>query len=159
MEHSLSPSAQKVQNALTAAGFSNRVVEHTQTTRSAKEAAAAIGCSMGQIAKSLIFKTGQTHRGVLVIASGLNRVNEARLSELVGEPIEKADADFAQETTSFAIGGIPPLGLSTVLLTFIDEDLMTFSEIWAAAGNPNAVFRLSPQELQQMTAGKVVSVK
>jgi prolyl-tRNA editing enzyme YbaK/EbsC (Cys-tRNA(Pro) deacylase) len=159
MDDSLSPSAQRVQNALTAAGFTNRVVEHAQTTRSAKEAATAIGCSVAQIAKSLIFKTRQTSQAILVIASGPNRVNEVRLQDLAGEAIEKADADFAQETTGFAIGGIPPLGHRSPIKTYIDEDLLKFAEIWAAAGNPNAVFRLTPHELMAMTGGEVVSIK
>lgn len=159
MENALSPSAQKVQNALTAARFTNRVIEHNQTTRSAKEAAAAIGCRVEQIAKSLIFKTSRTHQALLVIASGPNRVNEAHLGELAGEAIEKADADFAQQATGFAIGGIPPLGHLAAIKTYIDEDLLKLQEIWAAAGNPNAVFRLTPQELLAMTRGEVISVK
>jgi prolyl-tRNA editing enzyme YbaK/EbsC (Cys-tRNA(Pro) deacylase) len=159
MENALSHSAQRVQAALTAAGFPNRVVEHTQTTRSAKEAAAAIGCSVDQIAKSLIFKTSTTHQALLVIASGPNRVNEGRLGELAGEAIEKADADFAQQTTGFAIGGIPPLGHLMAIKTYIDQDLLKLNEIWAAAGNPNAVFRLTPLELLAMTHGEVISIK
>ena len=159
MESSLSPSAQRVQAALAAGGYTNQVVEHTQTTRSAKEAAAAIGCTVAQIAKSLIFKTSQTHQPILVIASGPNRVNEARLGEWVGESIEKSDADFAQEASGFAIGGIPPVGHRAPIRTFIDEDLMNLGEIWAAAGNPNAVFRLTPQELLKMTGGQVIAVK
>ena len=159
MENSLSPSARRVQDALNSAGYTNQVIEHNQTTRSAKEAAAAIGCTVAQIAKSLIFKTSQTHQPILVIASGPNRVNEAHLGELIGEPIEKADADFALQTTGFAIGGIPPLGHRSAMRTFIDEDLTSWDQIWAAAGTPNAVFPLTPQELSRMTGGIVTSIK
>ncbi len=134
-------------------------MENAQTTRSAKEAAAVIGCSVEQIAKSLIFKTSTTHQPLLVIASGPNRVNEARLGELIGETIEKADADFAQQATGFAIGGIPPLGHPAPIKTYIDHDLLKLDEIWAAAGNPNAVFRLTPKELLAMTRGEVISIK
>ena len=159
MENSLSPSARRVQDALNSAGYTNQVIEHNQTTRSAKEAAAAIGCTVAQIAKSLIFKTSQTHQPILVIASGPNRVNEAHLGELAGEPVEKADADFALQTTGFAIGGIPPLGHRSAMRTFIDEDLTSWDQIWAAAGTPNAVFPLTPQELFRMTGGIVTSIK
>ena len=155
----LSPSALRVQQALNERGYTNQVVEHTQTTRSAKEAAAAIGCTVGQIAKSLIFCAAETRRGVLVIASGANRVNETRLAELLGESVERANPDFVQDVTGFAIGGVPPLGHRTSLVTFIDQDLMQYSEIWAAAGNPNAVFRLAPDQLPQMTGGKIISIQ
>ena len=159
MDETLSPSAQRVQAVLSAAGYPNQVIEHTQTTRSAKEAAEAIGCTVSQIAKSLIFKTSLTHQPILVITSGSNRVNESHLGELTGEAIEKADADFAQEASGFSIGGIPPLGHRSPMRTFIDEDLLKFDQIWAAAGNPNAVFRLTPQDLLRMTGGQVIAVK
>ena len=159
MSSELSSSAQKVQDALNSLGFSYRVVEMPNTTRSAAEAARAIGCRVEQIAKSLVFKTRQTQRAVLVIASGSNRVNEQRLAELVSEPVERADADFVRRQTGFTIGGVPPVGHLNPMETFIDEDLLQHEEIWAAAGNPTAVFRLSPQDLQSMTGGRVVSIK
>ncbi len=155
----LNPSAQKVQEALTILGFANQVIEFAQTTRSAAEAAQAVGCQVGQIVKSLIFKTKQTNKPILVLASGLNRVNEKRLSELMQEPIEKPDAEFVRQKTGYAIGGVAPLGHAEKMETFIDEDLLQFETIWAAAGNPNAVFKLSPQELLKMTGGKVISIK
>lgn len=154
----LSSSAQRVQDTLLARGYANTVVEHPQTTRSAKEAAQVIGCSVAQIAKSLIFKTIEGGRPILVIACGVNRVNEARLGQQFPGGIERPDADYVQAATGFAIGGVPPVGHSTPLLTLIDTDLMQFDEIWAAAGTPYAVFRLTPQELVQMTGGKVVPV-
>jgi Cys-tRNA(Pro) deacylase len=159
MAEKLSSSAQRVQDALAGLGYQNHVVEHEQTTRSAREAAQAIGCSVAQIVKSLIFRTKDSHRPVLVVASGPNRVNEARLGELVMEAIERADPDFVQAVTGFAIGGVPPVGHRTSITTFIDEDLMHFEEIWAAAGTPNAVFKLTPAEMAGMTHGQVVSIK
>jgi len=159
MSEMLSPSAQKVQNALKDLGFSYQVVELERTTRSAKEAAEAIGCRVGQIAKSLVFKTKNTHKPVLVIASGSNRVNEGKIGELVSEPVEKGDPDFVHQRTGFAIGGIPPVGHLEKLESFIDEDLLKYEKIWAAAGNPNAVFKLTPPDLVKMTAGHVVCIK
>jgi prolyl-tRNA editing enzyme YbaK/EbsC (Cys-tRNA(Pro) deacylase)/predicted kinase len=159
MTEKLSASAQKIQDALKSMGFQNQVVEHNQTTRSAKEAAAAIGCSVAQIAKSLIFRTQQTHQPVLVIANGVNRVNETHLGELVGEAVERADPDFVQQVTGYAIGGVPPVAHRTPVTTLIDEDLFAQTEIWAAAGTPNAVFRVTPDELLQMTSSRVVRIK
>ncbi len=155
----LSPSARRVQDALTERGYTNQVVEHTQTTRSAKEAAAAIGCTVGQIAKSLIFRGAATRQAVLIIASGSNRVNEQLVAAVLGENIERADPDFVQAVTGFAIGGIPPIGHKTRLTTLIDQDLNQYTEIWAAAGNPNAVYRLTPAELLEMTGGQVISIQ
>jgi prolyl-tRNA editing enzyme YbaK/EbsC (Cys-tRNA(Pro) deacylase) len=109
--------------------------------------------------KSLVFKGQRTNRPILVAASGTNRVNEQRLSELAGEPIEKADADFVRERTGFVVGGVPPIGHAEHLETFIDEDLLRYAELWAAAGTPHAVFQLTPAELEAMTGGRVVSIK
>jgi prolyl-tRNA editing enzyme YbaK/EbsC (Cys-tRNA(Pro) deacylase) len=155
----LSSSAKKVQEVLKVLGFTHRVMELPQTTRSAAEAAGALGCQVGQIAKSLIFKGKRTERPVLVIASGSNRVDEKRVGELLSEPIERANADFVRERTGFAIGGVPPVGHAEKLETFIDEDLLRYEEIWAAAGNPNAVFKLTPGDLVKMTGGRVVHIK
>lgn len=159
MSEALSSSAQRVQEALKALGLPLQVVELPESTRSAAEAAAAIGCGVEQIAKSLVFKTWTTERPVLVIASGTNRVNEKRVGEMLGEPLEKADAGFVRQHTGFTIGGVPPVGHLERLETFIDEDLMQYGEIWAAAGNPNAVFRLVPSDLERMTGGRVTSIK
>ena len=159
MNGPLSNAAQKVQDALIARGFTYRVVELAQTTRSSAEAAQAVGCQVEQIAKSIVFKTRQTGRAVLVIASGINRIDEHRLGELLGEKVEKPDADFVREKTGFVIGGVPPFGHSQKLETFIDEDLLKLNEIWAAAGTPFAVFMLSPTDLPAMTGGQVVAIK
>ena len=155
---SLSSSAQRVQEALANLGLVLQVVELPDSTRTAGEAAAAIGCTVEQIAKSLIFKTKVTERPVLVIASGSNRVDEKKIEAVLGEKITKADADFVRQHTGFAIGGVPPVGHVEELVTLIDEDLLVFDEIWAAAGTPHAVFRLTGNELVQATQGKVVKV-
>ena len=155
----LSSSAQKAQDALNTLGFSSQVVELPDSTRTAKEAAQAIGCRVEQIVKSLIFRGKQSNRPVLVVASGTNRVNEKRLDVLADEPMEKADADFVRQRTGFVVGGVPPLGHAERLETFIDEDLLQYGEIWAAAGTPFAVFQLTPVDLKVMTGGQVVSIK
>jgi prolyl-tRNA editing enzyme YbaK/EbsC (Cys-tRNA(Pro) deacylase) len=121
--------------------------------------AQAVGCEVAQIVKSLIFKTGHTHQPILVLVSGANRVQEKKLSDLLQEPVEKPDAEFVRQQTGYAIGGVAPVGLVESLKTFVDEDLLKFEEIWAAAGTPNAVFKLTPAELVKMTQGKVVSIK
>jgi prolyl-tRNA editing enzyme YbaK/EbsC (Cys-tRNA(Pro) deacylase) len=154
----LSNSAQKVQAALAAKGLHCQVRQMPDTTRTAPEAAAAIGCRVEQIAKSLVFKSLNTHRPILIIASGPNRVNEKRLAEVIGEPIERADPDFVREHTGFAIGGVPPLGHSQSLPTYIDRDLLAFEQIWAAAGTPHAVFALTPDDLLRITGGEVIDL-
>lgn len=155
----MKPSAQKVQDALHAQGFANQVVELPDSTRTAAEAAAAAGCTVGQIAKSLIFAGKTSGQAILVIASGSNRVDEKKLAALAGEKISRPDADFVRAQSGFAIGGVPPIGHAHPLRTFIDEDLLGYTEIWAAAGHPNAVFRLTPAELVQMTGGAVAALK
>ena len=155
----LNASAQKVQDALDARGYTHcRVVEMPDSTRTAAEAAAAIGCTVAQIAKSLVFRGAESGDPVLVIASGTNRVDPQRLAALLGEPVEKPDADYVRERTGFVIGGVPPLGHSEPLRTFIDRDLLAFDDIWAAAGTPRAVFRLSPDDLVSMTGGEVAEI-
>lgn len=159
MDTNLSPSAQKVRRALDALGLTLDVVELPDSTRTALEAAQAVGCSVGQIAKSIIFRARQSDRPVLVVTSGSNRVNEKRVAELIGEQLGKADAEFVRGRTGFVIGGVPPVGHDAPVETLVDEDLLQYEEIWAAAGTPNAVFRLTPQTLVEMTGGRVVRVK
>lgn len=154
----LSPSALKVQKALNAIGLQLKVIELPASTRTAQEAAQAVGCQVGQIAKSIIFCTEISHRPILVIVSGPNRVNEKVIEALIGEAMVKADADFVRQRTGFVIGGVPPVGHIEHLETFIDQDLMQYAEIWAAAGTPHAVFRLTPDELQRMTSSTVIKV-
>jgi len=159
MSHSLSPSSQKVQDALRVLGFSNQVMELQSTTRTSAEAAQAVGCRVEQIAKSILFQGKNSHKPILVIASGVNRVNEKKIEEFISEPLGKADADYVRNRTGFVIGGVPPIGHLEKLEIFIDEDLLQYEEIWAAAGNPNAVFNLTPSDLIKMTGGRVVSIK
>lgn len=154
----LKPSAQKVQDALRAAGFSNEVVELPDSTRTAAEAAAAVGCEVAQIVKSLLFEGRPSGRAVLVAASGSHRVDERAVAALVGEAIARASADFVRAQTGFAIGGVPPIGHARPLVTLVDEALFQHQRIWAAAGHPHAVFPLTPDELVRMTGGQVARV-
>lgn len=155
----LSSSAQKVQNTLLALGASAQVREFSESTRTSAEAAQAVGCEVGQIAKSLVFKTRDSETPVLVIASGANRVDEKKVRAILGEKLSKANADFVRAVTGFVIGGVPPVGHTQPLRTLIDADLMQYTTIWAAAGTPNAVFPLTPAELVRITGGEVVDVK
>ncbi|OFW89622.1 MAG: hypothetical protein A2621_01775 [Alphaproteobacteria bacterium RIFCSPHIGHO2_01_FULL_41_14] len=156
----LSYNSRLIQKVLEEKGIQSRVVEFPASTRTAVEAAAAIGCEVTQIAKSLIFKTKTTHQPVLVLASGPNRVNEKTIAQQVGEDIVRADPDFVRDITGFAIGGVPPLGhKKRIDLVFIDEDLLQCAEIWAAAGTPNAVFNLQKEHLIPLSGGKIISIK
>ena len=159
MAKELGSSVKKVQQALKSLGFSDEIVVFPDSTRTAVEAAQAVGCSVGQIVKSLVFRGAQSPQPLLALVRVANRVNEKRLGSLIGEAIEKADADFVRQHTGFAVGGVPPVGHAARLATFIDRDLMQYDEIWAAAGSPHAVFRLSPGDLQRMTGGEVVTLQ
>jgi prolyl-tRNA editing enzyme YbaK/EbsC (Cys-tRNA(Pro) deacylase) len=153
-----SSSVKKVQDALISHGLTCQVLELPSTTRTAQEAAQTIGCQVGQIVKSLVFMGKRTGKPILVAASGSNRVNEKKLSKLVSEPIKRPNADFVREKTGFAIGGVPPVAHAERLETFIDEDLLQYQTLWAAAGTPNAVFKLTPDDLKIITKGKTVSI-
>lgn len=159
MSSNLKKRAEKVQSVLNELGYELNVVEFSDSTRTAQDAADTIGCTVGQIAKSLIFKGKSSQKPILIIASGSNRVNEKLVKEYIGEKLEKADADFVLEHTGFAIGGVPPIGHTEPIRTFIDEDLMEYDEIWAAAGTPNAVFKLTPKILVEISKGTVIKVK
>ena len=156
---SLSPTAQRVQDLLSALGFNIRVIEFTESTRTSQEAADRAGCALGQITKSLVFKGKTSHKPILVLTSGANRVDEARLAQYAGEPIARADAEFVRSVTGFAIGGVPPVGHAQKIETYMDEDLLQYETIWAAAGTPNAIFELTPGDLQKMTDAPAVRVK
>lgn len=159
MSQTLRPSAEKVQQAVLARGFDFKIVEFPQSTRTAADAATAIGCTVAQIAKSLIFKTTPEETPVLVIASGVNRVDLKKIRHHLNSKISQADADFVRQATGYAIGGVPPVGHPQPILTLIDADLFTHQEIWAAAGTPHAVFRLTPEQLQSLTNGTVLDVR
>ena len=154
----LSASSRKVQDALQALGFANEVIELGSPVRTAADAARAVGWEVGHIVKSLVFRAEPSGRGVLVLTSGANRVDEARLAGLMGERVVKADPVFVREQTGFAIGGVPPVGHALPLPTLVDEDLTRHREIWAAAGHPRSLFRLTPDELLRMTGGRVAKV-
>jgi len=159
MTTDLSKSAQRVQEVLNQHGLELKVVEFAESTRTSQEAAAAIGCEIGQIAKSLIFRGKTSKKPILVIASGANRVDEKKIRSYLGEKIEKADADFVLEHTGYAIGGVPTVGHLNYIKPLIDEDLMNYPVIWSAAGTPHAVFQLTPKDLLKLTQGEVVTVK
>jgi prolyl-tRNA editing enzyme YbaK/EbsC (Cys-tRNA(Pro) deacylase) len=153
-------SLQRVQDALKERGYENCIVlELAASTRTAQEAADAIGCSLAQIVKSLIFEGEESGDPILVLASGANRVNEKALAALAGEAIKRAHPNFVRKRTGFAVGGVPPLGHTEPLQPFIDEDLLQFDEVWAAAGTPHAVFKLKAADLESLTGGRVVSIK
>lgn len=159
MSNGLKSSAQRIQDVLHEHNLGLKVIEFKETTRTSQEAASAIGCEVGQIAKTLIFKGKVSGKPICIIASGINRVDEKKIVQLIGETIEKPDADYVVKHTTFAIGGVPPIGYEFEMKPLIDQDLMNYSEIWAAAGTPNSVFCLSPKDLVQITQGKVVDVK
>ena len=155
----LRKSAQKVQNSLAKLGNAYEVIEAAESTRTAEEAAARVGCSVGQIVKSLVFKGKKSGKAILILTSGANRVDVKRIVAYTEEKIGRADPDFVRERTGFAIGGIPPLGHLHPIETYVDEDLLNFEEIWAAAGTPKAVFKMRASELEKMTGGKIIQVK
>ncbi|WP_255991874.1 YbaK/EbsC family protein [Chitinolyticbacter albus] len=155
----MSESQARVTSALAAAGVSTEIRSFAESTRTSQEAADAIGCTVAQIAKSVILRAKASERHVLVVTSGANRVCEKTVAQLVGEKIGRADADFVRSHTGFVIGGVAPLAHAEPPITLIDEDLLQHAEVWAAAGTPNSVFRVSPQQLVALTAGQVARVR
>ena len=158
MPELLSPSAQKVQDALHEFGLDLTVLELPASTRTAVEAALAVGCDVGQIVKSLVFRGKHSSIPVLILVSGSNRVNEQTVAQVLGEPIGKADADFVRQHTGFVIGGVPPVGHSEKLRTLMDEDLLQYDQIWAAAGTPHALFQLQAQDLLKISAALLCKI-
>lgn len=147
---------ERVIAALRAAGVDADVTEFAQSTRTAEEAAAAVGATVGQIVKSLVFLAGETP--VLALVSGANRAGTERLAALAGATIRRADADAVRAATGYSIGGVPPIGHATPLRTFLDADLMRYEVVWAAAGTPNAVFPITPAELQHISGAQVAEL-
>jgi prolyl-tRNA editing enzyme YbaK/EbsC (Cys-tRNA(Pro) deacylase) len=145
------PTALRIQTLLAEAGVASGVVEFEQPTRTSAEAAAAIGCSVAEIAKSVVFRAKTSGQAVVVVASGDNRVSEKKVGALTGEPLGRADADFVRAATGFVIGGVAPLGHSQPVKLFLDADLRRFEKVWAAAGTPFSVFPLTPAQLAQIT--------
>ncbi|HWJ74577.1 MAG TPA: YbaK/EbsC family protein [Kaistia sp.] len=130
-----------------------------EKTRTAEEAAAACGCSVDEIVKSLVFRGAQSGKGVLLLVSGANRVNEDKVAGPLGEQIMRPDAAFVRALTGFAIGGIPPFGHATPLPTYIDRDLLAHETVWAAAGTPHAIFAIDPKALAEAIGAIVIDVK
>ena len=159
MNQQLSAKAANFQVFLSSRGIEEKVVELSESTRTSAEAAAAIGCEVEEIAKSIVFYVKDTLRPILVIASGTNRVDEKKLKKLVGGKLKRADADFVREVTGFVIGGVPPAGHIEPLQTFMDLDLLQFSQVWAAAGSPYAVFPIKPQVLLELCTAEAVDIK
>ncbi len=150
----LSLSAQRVQDALDSVQIAARITEYNVPARTSAEAAMVLGCTVGQIAKSLIFRRA-SGGPVLVIASGALRVDEAKVAALAGEPVGRADAAYVRTVTGYAIGGIPPLGHAQPLLTFIDRNLLQYDVVYAAGGTPHAMFPIAPADLVRVTGGAV----
>ena len=152
------PSApHRVQAALSAAGVAARIEAFPSSTRTAQEAATAVGTSVGQIVKSLVFLAAGAP--VLALVSGANRLDTDRLAVLTGAPIGKADAAAVRQATGYAIGGVPPIGFPAPIPTFIDRDLLRYAVVWAAAGTPRHVFPIAPGDLVRITGGRVVELK
>lgn len=150
-------SVDRVRAALLAAGHPDTIQAFPEGTRSAADAAAAVGCDVAQIAKSIVFRAGP--RAVLVIASGANRVDTAKVAAAIGQPIKRAEGSWVRDTTGFAIGGVSPVGHLAPPILLLDADLMALGEVWAAAGSPQHVFRTSAVELVRMTGAAVAEVK
>ena len=131
--------------------------EFPQGTRTAADAARAVGCELGQIVKSLVFVAGG--RPVVALVSGANRLDEHRLAAIAGEPVVKADAETARAATGYAIGGVPPFGHATEVPVFMDRDLLGYGEVWAAAGRPDSVFEIAPERLKELSHATVTDLK
>ncbi len=154
----MSTSIERVKRALHASGLDPDIRHFPAGTRTAEDAARAIGVAVGQIVKSLVFVTA-SEETVLVLASGANRVDETLVAELLGEPIARPDADHVRAVTGFAIGGVPPVGHEPPLRTIVDEDFWAYGEVWAAAGTPRDVFAITPDRLLEATAGQRAAIK
>lgn len=154
----LKPASRRVAEAAEKAGLSLKIVTHAQSTRTAEEAAAACGCGVGQIVKSLVFQGKASGAAILLLVSGSNRVNEKAVAKHIGEALKRPDAQFVRDVTGFAIGGIPPVGHDTPLKTFIDQALMQFPTVWAAAGTPESVFEVAPGALATATKATIIEV-
>lgn len=152
-------SVEKVQSALKNYGLDIKIIEFSASTRTAQEAADQIGCNVAQIIKSLVFCTQETNKPILILTSGVNRVNEKIIEQLMGEKIKRADADFVRQVTGFVIGGVPPLAHAEKMITFIDKDLLQYDCVWAAAGTPHTVFCINPADLARITNGTVTQVQ
>jgi prolyl-tRNA editing enzyme YbaK/EbsC (Cys-tRNA(Pro) deacylase) len=153
------PTALRTALLLRDAGFDARVVEFEQPTRTSAEAAAAIGCTVAEIAKSIVFRGAHSGQAVIVVASGGNRVSEAKVAAQVGEPLARADAEFVRTATGYAIGGVAPIGHAQPVKLLLDGDLQRFATVWAAGGTPFSVFPVTPGELRRLTGADWADVR
>jgi prolyl-tRNA editing enzyme YbaK/EbsC (Cys-tRNA(Pro) deacylase) len=151
-------SRDRVGKAAEQAGLDISIVEMPQSTRTAEEAAAACGCQVGQIVKSLVFRRADNNRPVLLLVSGANRVDVDKVAAIIGTALKRADADYVRAETGFAIGGVAPIGATAPIATYMDKDLLAFETIWAAAGKSNTVFRTEPRPLAEAAGAKIISV-
>ena len=152
----LSRNSSRVQVFLDGFGLQLEVQELAQSTRTAQDAADAVGCELGQIVKSLVFRCGD--RPLLFLVSGKHQLDVGRVEKALGFKIEKADADFAHEQTGYPIGGVPPVAHDHPMEIYLDRELLGYEEVWAAAGTPNAVFRIKSNDLLRMTGSRVIDV-
>jgi len=153
------PTALRIAQLLREAGLDGQVVEFEQPTRTSADAAAAIGCAVSEIAKSIVFRGETSGQAVIVVASGDNRVSEAKVAAKVGEPLARADADFVRAATGYVIGGVAPIGHAQPVKLLLDEDLRRFETVWAAGGTPFSVFPLRPDQLRSLTGADWSDVK
>jgi prolyl-tRNA editing enzyme YbaK/EbsC (Cys-tRNA(Pro) deacylase) len=142
---------------LASTDFGVKVREFPQGTRTAADAARAVGCDVGQIVKSLVFVAGG--KPVVALVSGANRLHEGRLGAVAGEPVLKADAETARAATGYSIGGVPPFGHATDVTVYMDRDLLGFGVVWAAAGRPDSVFEIGPERLRELSNAQVIDLK
>jgi Cys-tRNA(Pro) deacylase len=152
----MSETARRVADALAAAGVAAEVRSYAESTRTAEEAAAAVGANVGQIVKSLVFLADG--RPILALVSGANRLDTTKLAQIAGAKITRADADTVRAATGYAIGGVPPVGLATALPVYCDRDLLQYIEVWAAAGTTRTVFSITPETLARITNAQVVDL-
>lgn len=153
----MKPAAERIQQILNELGIDSEIVEFSESTRTSAEAARAIGTTVAQICKSILFSAGG--EPVMVIASGANRIDTGKVEKEVGQPLGKARADFVREKTGYAIGGVPPVGHARPFPILIDRDLLQFDRVYAAGGTPNAIFPITPAELLRVTGGRVVDCR
>ena len=155
----LPASAIRVQDAARARGLDIAVAEMAESTRTAEEAASACGCAVAQIVKSLVFRGAASGKPYLMLVSGSNRLDEQAFAAVLGESLARPDAAYVRDVTGFAIGGIPPLGHATPMQVFIDEDLLAYETVWAAAGTPRAVFAVDPKRLADAAGARAIKVR
>jgi len=153
------PTAVRLSQRLRDSGIDSTVVEFEQPTRTSADAAAAIGCTVAEIAKSVVFRGTSSGQAVVVVASGANRVSEDKVAAKVGEPLARADADFVRASTGYVIGGVAPIGHAQPVKLLLDEDLRQYAKVWAAGGTPHTVFPLTPDQLRTVTGADWGDVK